>query len=107
MRAVRASGFVLSYRYATPSPRCSASSTIVPTANACTPALSSISVAFNPLSAASACVSCAVVAPTGSTSAGRLRNAIPSPIASKIGNTKIQKIASGSRSVSFSRVTVN
>ena len=35
--------------------------------------------------------------PTGSTSAGRLRKAMPRPTASRMGKTKIQKRASGSR----------
>ncbi len=41
--------------------------------------------------------SCGVVAATGRTSAGRLRKAMPRPTASRMGKTKIQKMASGSR----------
>ena len=48
-----------------------------------------------------------VVAATGSTSAGRFRNAIPSPTASRMGKMKTQKMASGSRRNRRKRVEVN
>src|SRR4051794_23467602 len=84
-----------------------ASSSMVPMASACVPAASSMVFAFKPLSAARACVNCVLVAATGSTSAGRLRNAIPSPTARRMGKTKTQKIASGSRRNRRNRVEVN
>src|ERR1700692_920775 len=107
MRAVRASGFVSSNLYETPSGVWTASSRILPVANARVPSASFMVVAVNPLSAASACVNCAVVAPTCNTSAGRLRKAIPNPTASRMGKTKIQKIASGSRMNIRKRTIVN
>jgi hypothetical protein len=80
---------------------------MLPVASARVPAASSIVAAVSPLSPARACVSCAVVAPTCNTSAGRLRKAIPSPIASRIGKRKVQKIASGSRKNSRKRIEVS
>ena len=80
---------------------------MLPVANARVPSASLMVTAVSPLSAASAWVSCAVVAPTCNTSAGRLRKAIPRPTASRMGKTKIQKMASGSRRKSRKRTIVN
>ena len=53
------------------------------------------------------CASSGVTVAISSTSAGRLRNAMPSPAARRMGNTKTQKRASGSRMNSRNRTIVS
>src|SRR5688500_13754166 len=110
-RASRASGRVSSNRYSTrPSPAGVATTATRPVRKAVRAALSSASaVTAKPesrgrrdtIGSAAPCVT--AMTPTCTISAGRLRNAIASPVASRIGKTNDQKIASGSRRNSLSR----
>src|SRR5690348_8600814 len=108
-RAARASGRVSSNWYCTEPSGCGSTSRATRPVRSATRALSGDSCSTARPASARAAVATRVasgVEPTTAmcaTSAGRLRNAMPRPIASSTGNANVQKSASGSRMNSLNR----
>src|SRR5579884_1589723 len=112
-RAARPSGLVSSKRYSTRlAGRGTTTSATAPVRSSRAASASPIAFTFSSGSRRSHCATCPPSVPfvttaTFITSAGLFRNAIPRPPASRMGKTKVQKTASGSRRNSRARTSAS